>query len=199
MPRCPLAVLSALVVLLSAGPAPAQTCLDELQSALGDNSATARQDRRALAAAARVLGLRGDEDGCRLLVGRIRALGGPPRAPAAAALRPEVETARPVQRLEGLLRADALIGAEVRNRDDRRLGDIADVVIDPRGGTVAYVLLGRGDRLVAVPFNRLEATADRGLYVLDIDPARLAEAPALDPGNLDELAGHQQQIDAFWD
>jgi hypothetical protein len=186
------------VALLPSAPARADGCLDALQASLEANPAAARQDRRALAVAARVLASRGDEDGCRLLVGRIQALAEAPHAPSAA-LKPQVDSARPMQALEGLLRADALIGAEVRNRDDRRLGDIADVVIDPRAGAVAYVLLGRGDKLVAVPFQRLEATADRGLYVLDVDPDRLAAAPTLEPGQVDELAGRQQEIQAFWD
>jgi sporulation protein YlmC with PRC-barrel domain len=177
-----------------------------------------RQDLRTLYQAARVLAARGDEEGCHILVSRMRDISTenqsqesrqPPaagnRSSQAAPTHPGVTAALPMQRLEGLVRAQSLIGAEVRNRRDVLLGEVTDVVIDPREAAVSYVLLGRGgflslgEKVVAIPFHKLEATADRNLYVLDVPEDRVTNAPTIDPEDINQLSTSQQQIEAYWD
>jgi sporulation protein YlmC with PRC-barrel domain len=64
-------------------------------------------------------------------------------------------------------KASGLIGAEVKNLEGEKLGDIKDVVIDFETGNVAYVvmsaggLLGIGEKNLAVPLKAFTASADR--------------------------------------
>lgn len=225
-------ILLLIVAMTLAGPAQAAgsgSCLKELQGLRHTEGApgkgtvdslagggAARQELRTLYQAARVLAARGDEEGCHVIVSRMRDISAesqgqdaqqPPGARSSQAEpdHPGVTAALPMQRLEGLVRAQTLIGAEVRNRRDKLLGEVADVVIDPREAAVSYVLLGRGgflsmgEKVVAVPFHRLEATADRNLYVLDVPEDRVSNAPAFDPDDLNQLSTRQQQIEAYWD
>jgi sporulation protein YlmC with PRC-barrel domain len=210
-------VLTVVLALTTPAAAGSANCLKDLQ-ALGHTEGApgkgtvdslaggggVRTELRTLYQAARLLATRGDDEGCQMIVSRMRDMS--VQAQAHATPSPSgVAAALPMQRLEGLVRAQNLIGAEVRNRSDKVLGEVADVVIDPREASVSYVLLGRGafpgigDKVVAVPFHKLEATADRNLYVLDVAEDRLTNAPAFDPEDVTQLSAQHQLVDDYWD
>jgi sporulation protein YlmC with PRC-barrel domain len=98
-----------------------------------------------------------------------------------------------------MYRGSKLVGADVENRQGEDLGDIADVVIDPQTGRVAYAVLafggflGLGEKYFAVPFSALtpavgERPGDRERYILNIDQERLKNAPGFERNNWPNMA-----------
>lgn len=89
-------------------------------------------------------------------------------------------------------RAADLIGREVRNQQNEKLGKIEDLAIDTDSGRIAQVivtsggLLGIGDRLTAVPPSAFENTADVDPLRLDVSRDFFKEAPAFNAGRWDE-------------
>lgn len=87
------------------------------------------------------------------------------------------------------VRASVMIGTDVVNSTGDNLGDIKEVVIDPRSGRVAYAVvsfggfLGMGEKLFAVPFSAFDYNVKTGNYVLDISKQRLEAAPGFDSDN----------------
>jgi sporulation protein YlmC with PRC-barrel domain len=84
------------------------------------------------------------------------------------------------------VKASAIIGSGVFNPKGESLGEIKEIVIDPRIGKVAYVVvafggfLGLGEKLFAIPFSSFAYNVAGGHYVLEISPDRLKEAPGFD-------------------
>src|SRR5439155_9897934 len=83
-------------------------------------------------------------------------------------------------------KASELIGMTVKNRQDEKVGDIKDLIVDLHSGRVAYAvlssggILGIGNKLVAVPARSFEySEADKKL-VLNVDKETLANAPRFD-------------------
>lgn len=95
--------------------------------------------------------------------------------------RAYLKSATPVTAIAGILKAEDVIGAEVRNLKDQTLGTIENVALNPDSGRIAYVavstggLVGLGEKLVAVPWKDLRAPADRELFVLDRSQAALEQ------------------------
>ena len=75
-------------------------------------------------------------------------------------------------------------GTAVFGRDGERIGHIDHLMIGKRSGRVEYAVmsfggfLGIGERYHPLPWDALRYDEDRGGYVVDIDPARLKEAPS---------------------
>ena len=92
------------------------------------------------------------------------------------------------------VKASSVIGTNVVNRLGDNLGDIKEVVIDPRTGRVAYAVvsfggfLSMGEKLFAIPFSSLEYSVSKGEYVLNISKERLEAAPGFDPDNWPSMA-----------
>jgi sporulation protein YlmC with PRC-barrel domain len=85
-----------------------------------------------------------------------------------------------------LMGADTLIGNDVYNQKDEDLGDIKEIMLDVRGGRVAYAVLsfggflGMGEKLFAVPWSALTLDTVNKRFVLGVDKERLADAPGFD-------------------
>lgn len=84
------------------------------------------------------------------------------------------------------VKASNIIGTNVVNPKHENLGDIKEMVIDPRTGKVAYAVvsfggfLGMGEKLFAIPFSAFEYNASEKEYVLDIAQEKLKAAPGFD-------------------
>jgi sporulation protein YlmC with PRC-barrel domain len=84
------------------------------------------------------------------------------------------------------VKASSIIGTDVVNRKGDNLGDVKEVVIDPRTGKVAYAVvsfggfLSVGEKLFAIPFSAFEYDAEKSEYVLDVSKERLEAAPGFD-------------------
>jgi sporulation protein YlmC with PRC-barrel domain len=84
------------------------------------------------------------------------------------------------QTLDYQLRATDMIGKQVTNRMDQRLGTVDDLLIS-RDGNISHVVigvggfLGIGDKLVAVPFGEVKTQGNA--FVLDRDADQLKTHP----------------------
>lgn len=89
---------------------------------------------------------------------------------------------KPLASLE-LYQSTKLMGAEVQMPKGEEVAMINDLVIDPHGGRIAFVVLsnvvGRGDTLVAVPFSDLSRRAEN-VFVLNAKKSQVAVAPSFD-------------------
>ena len=89
----------------------------------------------------------------------------------------------PTSRLSHVQKASTLIGMQVHNLQDEKLGKVENILLDlPSGRVVAVVVssggfLGIGDELSSVPAPAIRFNAERGILQLDASKATLASAP----------------------
>jgi sporulation protein YlmC with PRC-barrel domain len=80
-------------------------------------------------------------------------------------------------------KASGLIGMNVRNHQDERLGEIKDLVVDLHSGKIAYAVLsvggflGIGDKLIAVPSSAFTLSPNQDHLLLNADKARIENSP----------------------
>lgn len=93
-----------------------------------------------------------------------------------------------------LMGADTLIGNEVYNRQDEKLGDIKEIMLDMRHGTVSYAVLefggflGMGTKLFAVPWGALTLDTVEKRFVLDVNKESLENAPGFEKDQWPDMA-----------
>lgn len=105
-----------------------------------------------------------------------------------------------------LMGADTLIGDEVYNHNDEELGDIKEIMLDMRTGQIAYAvlsfggILGMGDKLFAVPWERLTLDTINKRFLLNVDKSQLKDAPGFDKNNWPDMGSDawNQQMEAFY-
>src|SRR5262245_10830356 len=84
----------------------------------------------------------------------------PPAAAAPSHATPSTATTQASRHMrDDQLRASKLIGAAVYDSSDQKLGSIADLIVD-RDGKIADVVVGLGDKHVAVPMADLKRGKD---------------------------------------
>jgi len=80
-------------------------------------------------------------------------------------------------------KASGLIGMDVRNLQNEKLGEIKDLVLDLSSGKISYAVLsvggflGIGDKYVAVPPGAFQAGPEQNTLVLNADKAKIQNAP----------------------
>lgn len=90
--------------------------------------------------------------------------------------------------------ADTLIGNDVVNAENDKLGTIEAIMLDVGRGRVAYAVLGFGgflgigEKLFAVPWQALILDADRKCFVLNVPKDRLERAPGFDKDHWPSMA-----------
>ena len=105
----------------------------------------------------------------------------------------------------GVLKASDLIGMKVQGADEKKLGDIKDLVIDPEDGGVQYAVLdfggfaGIGDKYFAVPWEALQLDTMNKKIWLDVQKKDLKDAPGFDKKNWPDLIRQQVVIYEFYD
>ena len=93
-----------------------------------------------------------------------------------------------------VLSASTLTGDNVVNSAGDDLGKIDEIMIDTTTGRVAYAVLsfggflGMGDKLFAIPWDQLSLDEDNKRFLLNIDRAKLEEAPGFDKDNWPDMA-----------
>lgn len=101
------------------------------------------------------------------------------------------------------VKASSMISTDVINSKGDNLGDVKEVVIDPRSGRVAYAVvsfggfLGMGEKLFAIPFSAFEYDVNKSKYVLDVSKERLEAAPGFDPDKWPSMAEEKWNRDAY--
>jgi sporulation protein YlmC with PRC-barrel domain len=103
--------------------------------------------------------------------------------------------------LNSPVKASSIIGTSVVDPKDESLGDIKEIVIDPRSGRVAYAVvsfggfLGMGEKLFAIPFSSFNYQLDGNKYVLNVSRDRLKEAPGFDADHWPSMADEKWNRD----
>lgn len=105
-----------------------------------------------------------------------------------------------------LMGADTLIGDDVYNMDEEELGEIKEIMLDMNSGEVAYAvlsfggILGMGEKLFAVPWQRLSLDTVNQRFILDIDKETLKNAPGFDKDQWPDMSGADwiNQVQMFY-
>ncbi|MFC5473810.1 PRC-barrel domain-containing protein [Paraherbaspirillum soli] len=101
-----------------------------------------------------------------------------------------------------LMGANTLIGNKVHNTQDEHLGDIKEIMLDMRTGTVAYAVLSFGgvfsigEKLFAVPWSALKLDTLNKRFVVNVEKERFKNAPGFDSDNWPNMAD-QSWVDAI--
>jgi sporulation protein YlmC with PRC-barrel domain len=88
-----------------------------------------------------------------------------------------------------VLSTSAIIGDSVVNRAGESLGKIEEIMLDLEKGRVAYAVLSfggvteMGEKLYVIPFEALKLDNSREHFMLDVDKAKLKNAPSFDRNN----------------
>lgn len=116
-------------------------------------------------------------------------------SPTAKKIRPDYsrheqpDTQHRTNRLNGAAKASDVIGMEVKNNQDEKLGKVEDLAVDLETGRIVEVIvstggfLGVGDRLTAVPPQALHHDAGQKILQLDANKEKLSGAPEFDMSN----------------
>jgi sporulation protein YlmC with PRC-barrel domain len=93
-----------------------------------------------------------------------------------------------------LMGADTLLGNDVYNLDNEKLGTIKEFMIDMGTGRIVYAVLsyggflGMGDRLFAVPWQALKLDTTNHRFSLNIAKDALKDAPGFDKDHWPSMA-----------
>lgn len=114
----------------------------------------------------------------------------------------------PVQSAQNqhMYRGSKIIGSTVRDMQDRKLGEIKDILLDSRRGEVAYAVvnfggvMGVGSKYHAIPWQALQPSDDGRYYVLQADRETIGQAPSFDRGSWPNLADERwsSDVDRYW-
>lgn len=100
-----------------------------------------------------------------------------------------------------VMEAKTLIGNDVVNDNDDKLGTIEGIMLDVGHGRIAYAVLafggflGIGEKLFAVPWRALMLDADRKCFVLSVPKERLKQAPGFDKDHWPSMADERWATD----
>lgn len=119
--------------------------------------------------------------------------------PAEGALPPGASVRLRTQRFSELEDTDVL------NPEDRKLGDIEDLAIDPTTGDVKYAVLSyggfldMGDKLFAIPYQALHVRNDQTI-VLNVPEDRIKDAPGFDKNAWPNMANpaFATEVDTYY-
>ncbi len=98
-------------------------------------------------------------------------------------------------------RASDLMGKEVKNPENEKLGKIENLAVDPDAGRVIYGVLsfggflGIGDKLFAVPLSSLKLSDDNKQFVLAVEKERLKNAAGFDKDHWPDMANPRWATD----
>lgn len=98
-------------------------------------------------------------------------------------------------------KASGLLGMEVRNNDNQKLGEIKDLVMDSPERVSYAVLavggfLGIGEKLIALPPQALHVAQDGDYLVLNADKAKIQAAPGF--AATAWPSPHDPDVERFW-
>lgn len=100
----------------------------------------------------------------------------------------------------GVLKASDVIGMKVEGIDEKSLGTIKDLVLDPVEGDIQYAVLDFGgflgikDKYFIVPWEAITFNATGKKIVLDVTKRDLKKAPGFDKNHWPDFSDQQQQV-----
>lgn len=93
-----------------------------------------------------------------------------------------------------IMAAGSFEGETVVNLQGETVGEIEEIMLDVRGGRIAYAVmsvggfLGIGEKYLAVPWQAFTLDTDNHRFVLDVDPDRLKSAQGFDKDHWPSMA-----------
>jgi sporulation protein YlmC with PRC-barrel domain len=93
-----------------------------------------------------------------------------------------------------VMAAATLDGNKVMSADGEHVGKISDIMLDVRGGRIAYAVLssggflGMGDTLHAIPWSALTLDTDDKCFLLDAPAERIKNSPGFDKDHWPSMA-----------
>lgn len=100
----------------------------------------------------------------------------------------------------GVLKASDVIGMKVEGTDDKSLGTIKDLVLDPVEGDIQYAVLDFGgffgikDKYFAVPWEALTFDNASKKIVLDVAKRDFKKAPGFDKNHWPDFSNQEQVV-----
>ena len=97
--------------------------------------------------------------------------------------RQQIAAAVPVADKTMAFRSDQLLDTDVRNPQDQGLGSVHDLVMDPKTGKIAYLIVARGGvfgfdrKYVPIPWDDFKMTQNASLLVLGATKEAMDGAP----------------------
>jgi sporulation protein YlmC with PRC-barrel domain len=99
--------------------------------------------------------------------------------------RPSAAPRETFRNTQGLHESSDLIGTRIKNAQGKDIGEIDQLLVDPKDGKISHVvvgvggLLGIGEKQVVVPWSNVRVAADHrgGKAVVTMDQAMLERAP----------------------
>jgi len=103
-------------------------------------------------------------------------------------------------------KASGIIGMEVKNQNDEKLGHIKDVVFDLNTERVSYAVMtashtgfaGMHEKLLAVPLNALKLSYDQKYLILNADKAKVEAAAGFERDNWPSVGNPSWGAQPFW-
>jgi sporulation protein YlmC with PRC-barrel domain len=98
-----------------------------------------------------------------------------------------------------VVRADTLLGMEVKNQQGEKLGEIENFMIDVKDGNIAYTVMDTGlfGKLLAVPMRVLTVKPGARTATLDVDKAKLQQAPSFATDTWPDAVERRWLIDVY--
>lgn len=175
-------------------------------------------DMRTLTAAAVILGRNGNEQTCETLLHNAQSIYKKYTAvlaqhgvngPGVTKWRQaQIAKAKPVTQMQQNFRLQNINGMQVRNPQDKVLGSVNDVVLNPQSGKIAYLVIsygggvfGIGSNNTAVPWQDFAATPGLNTLVLNTTEQALKNAPKVNPDQFDNGVATKKiddQVNAYW-
>jgi sporulation protein YlmC with PRC-barrel domain len=106
-----------------------------------------------------------------------------------------------------VLSASKFIGGNIENPQGEKLGKLEDIMIDYQSGKIAYAILsfggflGLGEKLFALPWNKLRPDQSRECFILNASKEKLKEMPGFDKSNWPDMTDirWQSKINSYYE
>jgi len=187
-------------------------------TAMGYQTARPGYEVRILVASANILARQGQQQACenvlatsrdiyRVYAADLRDRKMPPMMDMSGWRQQQVAAAVPVTSKSASFRSDELLGIDVRTPQDEALGSVEDLVMNPKTGEIAYLVVSRGgifgfdEKYVPIPWADFKITPGASLLVLDTTKVAMNTAPQVSKDQFTPAGGFDQEsqkVDAYW-
>lgn len=172
---------------------------------------------RSLVIAANILARRGHQEECEAVLNTTRDIyktyeidlkdNNVPRTDMALRQREQITSAQSVTASDTPFWSEQLMGTRVVDQQNKDLGNVSDIIMSPKTGKIAYLVIGRGgffginEKYVPVPWNYFKISVDSNLLVLDTNKSTMDGAPQVKQDQFSKdnnFSKESKEIDQYW-